>query len=170
MRQIITEEKKLGTDTNQIADRASTVEEVAFGAAKTAAEVASDPIGSVRKQVKGLERKGTPTARKVNRRFMDLNARLNDAAKAAEKVAGGLFPERIAIRGLHLVKVQARRQDAAGDVAKRTLQAFNISFKTLARVASRLERASELTVRPAVAARRSRRSTRRASSRRRAAA
>ena len=175
----------MSTDTNQIAERASTVEEVAFGAAKAAAEVASDPIGSARKQVKGLERKGTPTARKVNRRFTarlnaatapakeavkDLNARLNDAAKAAEKVAGDLLPERIAIRGLHLVKVQARRQDAVGDAAKRTLKVFNSSFKTMARFANRLERASELPARPAAAAKRSRRSTRRTASRRSAAA
>ncbi|HEY3196086.1 MAG TPA: hypothetical protein VGK42_12705 [Candidatus Dormibacteraeota bacterium] len=175
----------MSTDTNQIAERASTVEEVAFGAAKTAAEVASDPIGSARKQVKGLERKGTPTARRVNRRFTarlnaatapakeavkDLNARLNDAAKAAEKVAGDLLPERIAMRGLHLVKAQARRQDAFGDAAKRTLKVFNSSFKTVAMVANRLERASELPARPAAAARRSRRSTRRTASRRSAAA
>ena len=175
----------MSMDTNQMAERASTVEEVAFGAAKTAAEVASDPIGSARKQVKGLERKGTPTARKVNRRFTarlnaatapakeavkDLNARLNDAAKAAEKVAGDLLPERIAMRGLHLVKVQARRQDAVGDAAKRTLKVFNRSFKTVAMVANRLERASELPVRQAAAARRSRRSTRRTASRRSAAA
>jgi hypothetical protein len=188
LRQTTKEEKTMSTmstDTNQIAERASTVEEVAFGAAKAAAEVASDPIGSARKQVKGLERKGTPTARKVNRRFTarlnaatapakeavkDLNARLNDAAKAAEKVAGDLLPERIAMRGLHLVKVQARRQDAVGDAAKRTLKVFNRSFKTVAMVANRLERASELPVRQAAAARRSRRSTRRTASRRSAAA
>src|SRR6266508_316505 len=69
LRQTTKEEKTMSTETNQIADRAATVEEVAFGAAKSAAEMAADPIGSARKQVKALERKGTPTARKVNRRF-----------------------------------------------------------------------------------------------------
>ena len=49
----------------------STVEEVAFGAARTVAAVASDPIGSARRQVKGLERKGRPTARKVNRQLTE---------------------------------------------------------------------------------------------------
>jgi len=53
-------------------------------AAQTVREVASDPIGSARKQVKGLERKGTPAARKVNRRF---NARLNAATAPAKDVA-----------------------------------------------------------------------------------
>jgi len=64
----------MSTDIKDITD---TVEEVAFGAAETAAAVASNPIGSVRRQVKSLERKGTPTARKVNRR---VNAGI-DAAK-----------------------------------------------------------------------------------------
>ena len=195
----------MNTELDQIADSAgetaTTVAEVAFGAAQTVREVASDPIGSARKQVKGLERKGTPAARKVNRRF---NARLNaatapakdaartinanfaKAAKRAEKVANGLLPERItlwgmevngklpekvAIKGLHLVKVQARRQDVVGDVAKRALRVFNGSFKTIAKAATRLEHATELATHrpaPAKAATRTRR-PRRSTARRRAA-
>jgi hypothetical protein len=193
----------MNTELDQIADSAgetaTTVAEVAFGAAQTVREVASDPIGSARKQVKGLERKGTPAARKVNRRF---NARLNaatapakdaaktinanfaKAAKRAEKVANGLLPERItlwgmevngklpekvAIKGLNLVKVQARRKDMVGDAATRTLRIFNGSFKTIAKAATRLEQATELTThRPAVAKRAARR-PRRTTARRRAA-
>lgn len=171
--------QKVSTDMKQIADTASTVEEVAFGAARTAAEVAADPIGSARKRVKGLERKGAPTARKVNRQ---LNAQLNaatapakDAVKgivrSAEKVAGDLAPERLVVRGLHLVKDQARRQDAVGVAAKRTLKAINGSFKTIARVAGRLERASELPVkRVSAVARTGRSRTRRRPTARRSAA
>src|SRR3984893_1191466 len=158
-------------------DMTSTVEEVAFGAANAARELASDPIGSARKQVKGLERKGTPTARKVNRQltaqFKAATAPAKDAAKGiaqtAERIAGDLLPERIALRGLQLVKVQAKRQDPMGDVAQRTLKIFTGSFKTIARVATRLERASELPVRSAAAPKKAR-TTRRTSSRRRAAA
>jgi hypothetical protein len=151
-------------------DAATTVEGVAFGAAKSAAEVASDPIGSARKQVKGFEKKGAPTARKVNRQF---NARLN--AILPEKVTlwgievNGKLPEKVAIKGLHLVKLQARRQDMVGDVAKRTLRIFNGSFKTIARTANRFEQATELTplrtpsAKPRAAARK------RATARRRAA-
>jgi hypothetical protein len=140
----------MNTEMEQIADTAgetaTTVAEVAFGAAKTVAEVASDPIGSARKQVKGLERKGTPTARRVNRRF---NARLNALMPERITVMGvevnGKLPEKVAIKGLHLVKVQARRQDVVGDVAKRALRVFNGSFKTIAKTATRLEQATELT-------------------------
>ena len=165
----------MSTDIKDITD---TVEEVAFGAAETVAEVASDPIGSVRRQVKGLERKGTPATRKVNRR---VNARIDaateparDAYKAftktaraiqrsAVKMAGELEPEKVALRGLRIVKGQAKRPDAIGHAAKRTLRAFNRSFKTVVRVATRLESASEITpaTKPATTARRPARRTRR---------
>lgn len=165
----------MSTDVKDITD---TVEEVAFGAAETVAEVASDPIGSVRRQVKGLERKGTPATRKVNRR---VNARIDAAAepareafkafsktagavqKSAMKMAGELMPEKVAMRGLRLVKVQARRPDAIGHAAKRTLRAFNRSFKSVVRVATRLENASEITpaTKPATTTRRPARRTRR---------
>ena len=163
----------MSTETT-FGEAAATVEEVAFGAAKTAAEVASDPIGSARKQVKGFVKKGAPTARKINRRF---NARLN--AILPEKVTlwgievNDKLPEKVAIKGLQLVKVQAKRPDPMGEVATQALRIFNGSFKTIARVANRLERASELPARHAAAPRKvrtARRSTRRTTSRRSAAA
>src|ERR1700704_1748946 len=114
-------ERNMTTELDQIADSAgetaTTVAEVAFGAAQTVREVASDPVGTARKQVKGLERKGTPAARKVNRRFnarlnaatapakdvaKTINTRLNKAAKQAEKVAGNLMPERITLWGVEV--------------------------------------------------------------------
>jgi len=168
------EKKKMTTELDQIADSAgetaTTVAEVAFGAAQTVREVASDPMGTARKQVKGLERKGTPTARKVNRRF---NARLNAATAPAKDVAkninarisaaaqiasdlmperitllgvevNGKLPEKVVIKGFELVKLQARRHDVVGGVAKRALRVFNGSFKTIAKTATRLEYATEL--------------------------
>lgn len=159
----------------------STVEEVAFGAARAAREVASDPIASARKQVTGLKRKGAPTARKVNRQVtQQINAATAPAKDAimefaarAEKVAGELNPERIVLKGLQLVKVQARRQDSVGDVATQALKIFNGSVATIARVANRFERASEMRVRHTAAPRKSgtsRRPVRRTTSRRSAAA
>src|SRR3984893_1785221 len=173
----------MNTELDQIADSAgetaTTVAEVAFGAAKTVREVASDPIGSARKQVRGPARKARPAARKITRRFnarlnaatapakdaaKTINARLGKAAKQAEKVAtdwmperitvlgvevNGKLPETVVIRGLELVKVQARRRDVVGDVAKRALRIFNGSFKTIAKTASRLEYATELRHAPA---------------------
>jgi hypothetical protein len=166
-----TQEIRMSTETT-FADAATTVEEVAFGAAQAAAEVASDPIGSARKQVKGFEKKGSPAARKLNRRF---NARLNAILPEKVKLWGievnDKLPEKVATRGLQLVKVQARRQDVVGDVAKQTLRIFHGSFKTIARTATRLEQATSLTPKRETAAKPAakRQPRRRTAGRRRAA-
>jgi hypothetical protein len=90
----------------------------------------------------------------------------------------GKLPEKVVIMGLDLVKVQARRRDVVGDVAKRALRVANGSFKTIAKTASRLEYATETRHAPAkktvvtkAAARTSTKvgRTRRAAARRRAA-
>ena len=134
----------------------------------------------MRKSVKVLERKGTPAARKANRRINAAAAPALDAYKSirktAEKVADELLPEKVVIKGLRLVKIQARRPDMVGDVAKRTLRFFNHSFKTVARMANRLETASELAPRTsakstpaAMRTTRTRRTVRRSTRARRAA-
>ena len=150
--------------STDFADTATAVEEVAVGAAQAAAEVATDPVGAARKQVRSFERKGTPAVRRINRR---LNAMLPDRLSIFGLEVNDRMPEKLAIRGLHMVKVQARREDVVGDVAKRTLKIFNGSFKTIARTATRLEEASQLTPRRESEARPIRRRARR--SRRRAA-
>jgi hypothetical protein len=125
----------------EFADTATAVEEVAVGAAKSAAEVVSDPVRSARKQVRAFERKGTPVVRRINRR---LNALMPDKIKVFGIEVNGKLPEKIAVRGLQMVRVQARRPDMVGDVAKRTLRIFNGSFKTIARTATRFEQATVL--------------------------
>lgn len=148
----------------EFSDAATEVEEVAVGAAKSAAEVASHPIRSARKQVKSFERKGTPTIRRINRR---LSALIPDRLTVFGVEVNGKLPEKFAVKGLQLVKVQARRPDVVGDVAKQTLRIFNGSFKTIARTATRLEEASTLTPRRTTESKPARRSRR--TSRRRAA-
>src|SRR5712691_3131933 len=145
----------------EFSDTATAVEEVAVGAAQTAAEVASDPIGAVRKQARSFGRKGTPAVRRINRR---LNALIPEKVTFLGVEVNDKLPAKLAIKGLHLVKVQARRQDMVGGVAKRTLRIFNGSFKTIARTATRLEQATELNARPTTVSkpvRRARRSARR---------
>lgn len=126
----------------EISDTATAVSEFAVGAAKTAAEVANNPVGTARRQVRSFERKGAPTVRRINRR---LNALMPNRLTLFGVPVNGKLPEKMAIKGLHMVKLQARRPDVIGDVAKQTLRAFNGSFKTIARTATRLEEASELT-------------------------
>src|SRR5438093_4993664 len=152
--------------SSEFADTATAVEEFAVGAAKAAAEVASDPVRAVRKQARSFERKGTPAVRRINRR---LTALIPDKVTVFGVEVNDRLPEKLAIKGLHLVKVQARRQDVVGDVAKRTLRIFNGSFKTIARTATRLEQASELTPRRPAESKPAARRARGRSARRRAA-
>jgi hypothetical protein len=127
-----------------MSDTVTTVEEVAVGAAESAAEAASHPLRSARKQVKGFERKGTPAVRRINRR---LSALIPEKLTVFGMDVNGKLPEKVAVKGLQMVKLQAKRKDAVGGVAKRTLKIFNGSFKTIARTASRLEQATELAPR-----------------------
>jgi hypothetical protein len=149
--------------STDFSDTATSVQEVAIGAAQSVAEMASDPVGSARKQVRSFERKGTPAVRRINRR---LNAMLPDKIKFLGVDVNQRLPENLAIKGLHMVKLQARRQDVVGDVAKRTLRVFNGSFKTIARTANRLEQASDLAPRRETASRKPVRRARRTSRRR----
>ncbi len=150
--------------STDFARTATAVEEFAVGAAEAAAEVASDPVGTARRQVRNLERKGSPAARKFNRR---LNAILPDRVTVFGLEVNDRLPEKLAIKGLHVVRAQARRQDMLGGVAKRTLRIFNGSFKTIARTATRLEEASQLTPKREVESKPARKRAR--TSRRRAA-
>src|SRR5205807_8073715 len=104
--------------------------------------------------------------RRINKRPNDL---MPDQVKEFGIEVNGKLPEKVAIRGLQLVKVQARRPDVVGDIAKRTLRIFNGSFKTIARTATRLEQASELTAQREAPARPAVVRARRRSARRRAA-
>jgi hypothetical protein len=177
----IKEESDMSTDNrdgNLITETASTVEEIAFGAARTAAEVASDPMRSARRQVKGLERRGAPTARKVNRQVSaQLSAATSPAMDAVKEIGArleqtgrSLTPERVVLGGLKMVKAQAKRPDVVGDVAKRALRTFRGSFRTIARIATRFEHASELNPTPrATAATPSKRRATRTRARRRTA-
>jgi hypothetical protein len=80
-----------------------------------------------------------PAVRRVNRR---LDALIPDKVTLFGLEINGHLPEKMAVKGLQLVKVQARREDVVGEVAKRTLRIFNGSFKTIARAATRLEQAT----------------------------
>ena len=132
--------------STEFSDTASAVEEVAVSAAKAARKVASDPVGSARKQVKVIERRGARAARRINHR---VNARLRALTPGRMDVWGielnGRFPEKATVKGLHLVKAQARRSDGMGVIAKRTLHILNTSFGAIAKMATRFEQASELT-------------------------
>jgi len=147
-------------------DTVTTVGEIAVGAAESAADIARNPLKSARKQVKGFERKGAPTVRRINRR---LSALLPEKVSVFGIEVNGKLPEKVAIKGLQMVKLQAKRKDVVGDVVKQTLKIFNGSFKTIARTATKLEEATELTAQRNGESRPAARPSRRPAARRRAA-
>src|SRR5258708_36972250 len=80
-------------------DAATMVEEVAIGAAQTAAEVASDPIGSARNSARGFEGKGASAARKVTRRFKArLNATLPDKCTLSATETNAKQPVKVSFK------------------------------------------------------------------------
>src|SRR5207247_10744710 len=98
--------------SSEFADTATAVEGFAVGAAQAAAEVASDPVRAARKQARSFERKGMPAVRRINRR---LTALIPDKVTVFGVEVNDRLPEKLAIKGLHMVKLQARRQDWGGE-------------------------------------------------------
>jgi len=131
--------------STEFADAAGAVEEVAVSAAKVAKQVVADPVGSARKQVRGFERRSARAARKINRRFARISSLRPETMNVWGLELNGAFPEKAAVKGLHLVRLQARRKDGMGEVAKSTLRVLHTSFRVIARVATRLEQATDVS-------------------------
>src|SRR5437763_15057243 len=104
----IDKEFAMSTD---FSDTATAVEEVAVGAARSAAEVAVDPVGAARRQVRNFERKGTPAVRRINRR---INALMPDRVMVFGVGVNEKLPAKLAIKGLQPVEAQARGGAAVG--------------------------------------------------------
>jgi hypothetical protein len=115
------------------------------GAAVEVAEVISDPAGSAAKQVRRLERSGAPVNRRLERQFRRAADR---AVDTTGKLLKGTVTERLVLRGLHLVKDQAGRDDVVGLAAYRSLEILHGGFGSAARSLSRFQDASQPPVRP----------------------
>lgn len=127
--------------------------EVTAGAVKAAAEVASDPVAAAKRQVKTLERKGRPVIKQINtelnHRINKFNRNLEEAQTEADKAIRQLLPERLALRGVSLIKAQAREKDARGRIAHQALRFVHASARSIAASATRFEKASQLHPTPA---------------------
>lgn len=119
--------------------------DAATGAAVEAAEVITDPAGSAIKEVRRLERSGAPVNRRLQRRVRRAAER---AVDTTGKLLNGTVTEDLVVRGLRLVKDQARRGDLVGLAAYRSLELLHGGFGNAARSLSRFEDASEPPTRP----------------------
>jgi gas vesicle protein len=119
--------------------------DTATGAAVEVAEAVTDPAGSATRQVRRLERAGAP----VNRRLEGQVRRVAErAADTTAKLLDGSLTERFVVRGLRLVKEQARREDLVGLAAYRSLELLHGGFGNAARSLSRFQDASHPPARP----------------------
>lgn len=127
--------------TEAVENTTAAAADLATGAAVGAVEVITRPGRAAGR----LERKGAPARKQAHR---DIVNAADGVRETTQQVAGALLPERIALRGLSLVKARARRVDLVGELAFRGLDLFHGSLKDFGSAITRLERASEPPARP----------------------
>ncbi len=126
---------------NEAQSAEATMADAATGAVLGIVDAASHPLGTARRQVRKLERRGQPTNRKLGRQ-------MDEAMETGEEILDGTIPEKFLLSGLRLVKNTARRRDLVGDVAYRTLRVVNGGLEATLRTLNRFENASEPPTRP----------------------
>lgn len=132
----------MATESKELSAEAG---DAATGAAVEAAEVISDPTGSTARRVRRLARVGGPVNQRLERQLRRAAAR---AADTTNQIFDGSLTERLVLRGLHLVKDQARREDVVGLAAYRSLELLYGGFGNAARSLTRFQDASQPPVRP----------------------
>ncbi|MDQ6636181.1 MAG: hypothetical protein M3Y62_00130 [Candidatus Dormibacteraeota bacterium] len=134
----------MNEDTKTLQERTA---DTTAGVISETAKAASHPRRSARKRVTSLERSGAPTARRARRQAAQL---VTGAASATTALVDGTIPSQIVLRGLGLVRSQARRHDLVGEAAYRTLQLVHDGFANAVKSFARFEAASEPPVRTRV--------------------
>lgn len=132
----------MATKSDELTTQAA---DAATGAAVEAAEVISDPAGSATREVRRLERTGAPVNRRLQRQ---VRRAAEQAVGNTGKLLKGSFTEDLVVRGLRLVKNQARRGDLVGFAAYRSLELLHGGFGSAARSLSRFQDASQPPARP----------------------
>ena len=115
------------------------------GAAVEAVGVVTDPAAEATRRVRRLERIGGPVNRRLERQIRRAAER---AADTTGKLIDGSLTEKLVLRGLHLVKDQARREDVVGLAAYRSLELLHGGFGNAARSLTRFQDASQPPTRP----------------------
>jgi hypothetical protein len=111
------------------------------GAAVTVAENVTRTVSHPVREARKIERRGAA----ANKRFgKDVAGLMEDTVE----VIDAMMPEKVALRGIHVIKDRARRKDLIGDVAYRTLELVNGGLEAVLGTLNRLERATEPPTRP----------------------
>lgn len=134
----------MGIDIKEIRDDAMgaerTVADATTGAIVSVVGAATDPVGTVRKSVRRLAKRGEPVNRRVERR---VNRTADGVTETTIDVVSGNLAERAALFGLRMVRDRSRKQDMLGDVLHRGLDLFNTALDGTAKELGKFQRASE---------------------------
>ncbi len=111
----------------RVGESQETIADAATGAAVSIADAASDPIGTARKTVRRLEKRGAPVNRRLEQRVSRSAEKTLDTT--AEVVSGNLA-ERLALAGIRAAKERARRRDMLGNALFRGLELVHRGLDT----------------------------------------
>jgi hypothetical protein len=110
------------------------------GAAMTVADNVSRVVSHPTREAHKIERRGATANKKLGREVAGI---VEDATEKVEAI----MPEKVALLGIRAVKARARRKDAIGDVAYRTLELVNGGLEAIVGSLNRLQRATVPPVR-----------------------
>lgn len=125
---------------NEATQAEETVANTATGAVVSMASAMADPVGTTRRQVRKLSRRGEPVNRRVARRAERTAEEIGDTA---DDIVSGNLAERIALRGIRRVRNRARRTDLLGDVLHGGLSLVNTVLEGTARELGKFREASK---------------------------
>jgi hypothetical protein len=106
------------------------------GAAVTIADNLSRVVNHPGREAHKIERRGAVANRRLGREVADF---VEDASEKVE----AMMPERVALLGIRAIKARARRKDAIGGIAYRTLELVNGGLQAILGTLNRLQRATE---------------------------
>ena len=134
----------MGIDIKEIRDDAmdaeKTMADAATGAIVSVVDAATHPVGTARKSVRRLAKRGEPVNRRVERRVSRTSG---NVAEATIDVVSGNLAERVALFGIRMVRDRSRKQDMLGDVLHRGLDFFNTALDGTAKELGKFQKASE---------------------------
>ncbi len=122
------------------AEAQETMTNAATGAVVSVVEAAADPVGTARKEVRRLAKRGEPVNRRLGR---EAENTAEDVAGAVDDVVSGNLAERVALRGIKVLRNRARRRDIFGDVLYGGLNLFNTVLDGTARELNKFQDASQ---------------------------
>ena len=121
-------------------DAERTMADATTGAIVSVVGAATDPVGTVRKSVRRLAKRGQPVNRRVERR---VNRTADDVTEVTVDVVSGNLAERVALYSIRMLRDRSRKQDVVGDVLFRGLSLFNSALDGTASELGKFQKASE---------------------------